>query len=67
MLDEFVGDARAVCVVEWAERARSLMPPEHLWVSLEFADWTRRALRFAAQGERHTALLQDFRRVAFGA
>lgn len=66
-VDEILGDARAVCVVEWAERARSLMPPEHLWVELEFADWTRRALRFAAQGERHTALLQDFRRVAFGA
>ena len=66
-VDEILGDARAVCVVEWAERARSLMPPEHLWVELKFADWTRRALRFAAQGERHTALLQDFRRVAFGA
>lgn len=66
-VDDFLGDARAVCVVEWAERARSLMPPEHLWVRLKFADWTRRALRFVAQGERHTALLRDFRRVAFGA
>ena len=66
-LDEFLGDEHAVCVIEWAERARSLMPPDHLWVKLKFADWTRRSLCFVAQGERHTALLQEFRREAFGA
>ena len=69
-MDEFLGDARAICVVEWAERARPLMPPEHLWVKLNFADHadqTRRTLCFRAQGERHTALLREFRRVAFGA
>lgn len=66
-MDEFVGDARAVCVIEWAERARTVMPPERLWVRLKFSDWTRRALCFEAQGERHTALLREFRREAFGA
>ena len=66
-MDEFLGDAHAVCIIEWAERARSLMPPEHLWIRLEFANWTRRALYFIAQGEHHTALLREFRRVAFGA
>ena len=66
-VDEFLGDTSAVCVIEWAERARPLMPPEHLWIRLGFVDQTRRALHFAAQGERHTALLQKFRRVAFGA
>ena len=69
-MDEFLGDERAVCVIEWAERARPLMPSERLWVRLDFAgraDQTRRALYFRAQGERHTALLQEFRRAAFGA
>jgi tRNA threonylcarbamoyladenosine biosynthesis protein TsaE len=66
-VDEFLGDERAVCVIEWAERARPLIPPEHLWVRLQFADWTQRALCFVAQGERHRALLREFRRVAFGA
>nr|HID13405.1 tRNA (adenosine(37)-N6)-threonylcarbamoyltransferase complex ATPase subunit type 1 TsaE [Anaerolineae bacterium] len=66
-MDEFLGDVCAVCVIEWAEQVRSLMPPEHLWIRLEFANWTRRALYFVAQGERHTALLREFRRVAFGA
>jgi len=64
---EFLGDARAVCVIEWAERARPLVPPDHLWVKLEFAERTRRTLCFVAHGARHTALLRDFRRVAFGA
>jgi tRNA threonylcarbamoyladenosine biosynthesis protein TsaE len=75
-LDEFLGAAHAVCVAEWAERGRSLMPPGHLWVRLDFVernrrppyvDRTRRRLRFTAQGDRHQALLREFRRVAFGA
>lgn len=69
-VDEFLGDVRAVCVVEWAERARPLMPSEHLWVRLDFtgyADQTRRVLHFRAQGERHAALLREFRQTAFGA
>ncbi len=69
-IDEFLGDARVVCVIEWAERARPLMPSEYLWIRLDFAgraDQTRRALHFMAQGEHHTALLREFRRVAFGA
>lgn len=64
---EFLGDEHAVCIIEWAERAQSLIPVEHLWVNLESADQTRRALYFVAQGERHTELLREFRRVTFGA
>lgn len=67
--DEFVGGEYAVCIIEWAERARSLIPPEHLWISLDFADHAgqnRRALHFVAQGEQHRALLREFRRTAFG-
>ena len=69
-IDEFLGDEHAVFVIEWAERARSLIPPEHLWIRLSFADradQTRRALYFTARGERHTTLLREFRRAAFGA
>jgi tRNA threonylcarbamoyladenosine biosynthesis protein TsaE len=66
-IQEFLGDARAVSIVEWAERARALPPPEHLWIRLEMGGTTQRALYFTAQGERHTALLQEFRRDAFGA
>ena len=66
-IDEFLGDAQAACMIEWAERARSLMPSDHLWVTLKFMDQTRRAVSFVAQGERHEVLLREFRRLAFGA
>ncbi|HEY71776.1 MAG: tRNA (adenosine(37)-N6)-threonylcarbamoyltransferase complex ATPase subunit type 1 TsaE [Chloroflexi bacterium] len=66
-MGDFLGDARAICIIEWAERARALMPSDHLWIRLDFTDHTRRALYFTAQGKRHTALLQKFRQVAFGA
>jgi tRNA threonylcarbamoyladenosine biosynthesis protein TsaE len=66
-IDEFVGDKQAICVIEWAERSHSLVPDEHLWVQLEFADPMRRAMYFTAQGEHHTTLLREFRQAAFGA
>lgn len=66
-MEEFLGDERAVVVVEWAERARPLMPPEHLWIRLGMSGAAHRTLHFTAHGERHAALLQDFRRTAFGA
>jgi tRNA threonylcarbamoyladenosine biosynthesis protein TsaE len=66
-VDELLGNKRAICIVEWAERSRPLIPEEHLWIRLEFTDPVRRTLYFTAQGERHTALLQEFRQAAFGA
>jgi tRNA threonylcarbamoyladenosine biosynthesis protein TsaE len=66
-VQEFLGDAHAVGVIEWAERARALTPSEHLWIRLEMSGPTQRVLYFTAQGERHMALLQDFRQDAFGA
>jgi len=65
-LDEILAARHAMAVIEWADRARALMPPNHLWIALEHIDSTRRALRFDAYGERHMSLLRDFRREAFG-
>lgn len=69
-LDEFLGASHAICVIEWAERARSLIPSDHLWIELDFVGYsnqTQRALHISALGERHQALLQAFRQAAFGA
>lgn len=65
-LDEFLGDRQAISVIEWAARARALMPVEHLWIKLDPAGNTRRLISFVAQGERHLELLRQFRRTAFG-
>jgi tRNA threonylcarbamoyladenosine biosynthesis protein TsaE len=69
-VDDFLGTEDAVSVIEWAERAQSLIPPEHLWIKLDFverADAMQRHLWFSAHGQRHGALLRAFRRTAFGA
>jgi tRNA threonylcarbamoyladenosine biosynthesis protein TsaE len=69
-VDDFLGTEYAVSVIEWAERAESLVPSEHLWVRLGFVDRVdamRRHLWFSAHGERHQALLREFRQTAFGA
>jgi tRNA threonylcarbamoyladenosine biosynthesis protein TsaE len=66
-LDEILGHHQAVCVIEWAERIRSMMPEEHMWIKMDAVDQTRRSLHFVAHGDRHQRLLNEFRRVTFGA
>ena len=60
----FYGDD--VCVIEWAERARELLPEERLWITLHYLDDTKRELCFDVSGERYEQLLQYFREQAFG-
>lgn len=50
-LDELLDD-EGVCVVEWAERIESLLPPDHLRVEIMAAGHHRRLLRFRANGAR---------------
>jgi len=66
-IEELLGDPNAVFLIEWAERARAMIPPDHLWIKLDFADTNWRMLRFSGNGARHVSLLHDFRRLAFGA
>ncbi|MFQ6014675.1 MAG: tRNA (adenosine(37)-N6)-threonylcarbamoyltransferase complex ATPase subunit type 1 TsaE [Anaerolineae bacterium] len=48
-----------VCVIEWAERAREIIPPEHLWITLLPANGDRRDVVMEAAGERYETLLRD--------
>ena len=66
-IEEMMGDPHAICVIEWAERARSMIPEDHLWLALELADATRRTINLSGHGKRHEALVQEFRQTAFGA
>jgi len=61
-----VFDGRAACMVEWPERAPSLIPEVRLRVGLVWLDDTRRRLTFSATGERHLRLLSELKRSAFG-
>lgn len=65
-LEDYLEDADAVVVVEWPERAVAILPPQRLWVRLEFANGGRRRLLFIAQGDRYFSLLRALRRAVFG-
>jgi len=59
-------DATASVVIEWPERAPSLLPPERLWIKLEMLDETRRRLTFRATEHTHLNLLSALKKSAFG-
>jgi tRNA threonylcarbamoyladenosine biosynthesis protein TsaE len=60
----FFGDG--ICVIEWAERVREILPADRLWVTLRYVDETKRGLQFEAHGERFHELLDRFRQDTFG-
>ena len=53
-------------VVEWADRIRTALPAEYLWIVLRWVDFEQRDLVISARGSRYQALLHQFRRQVFG-
>ena len=49
-------------LIEWPERMNGLIPPEHLWISLEPIAQEEREMRFRASGSRYEELLDVVRR-----
>ena len=64
-LEEYLyGDG--VTVIEWPDRAASLVPGDYLVISLRPIADTKRALRLTPHGARYEALVAEFKREAFG-
>ena len=64
-LEEYVyGDG--VTVIEWPDRAGTLLPTDHLSVALRPIAETKRALRFTPRGARYGELVTRFKREVFG-
>ena len=61
--DYMYGDG--VTVIEWAERANELLPPERLWVTMTYLDHTKRSIEFEATGAHYIETLAALR-VALG-
>ncbi len=51
-----------VSVVEWAEKAGDLWPPEHLLIRLKVVSETKRGLMFVATGARYCELVRQFQK-----
>lgn len=54
-------------MIEWPERIDWLLPENRIWIDMSYVSETRRKLHIQAQGERAEALLEAFRKSAFGA
>jgi tRNA threonylcarbamoyladenosine biosynthesis protein TsaE len=61
--DYFFSDG--VSVIEWAEKAGSFWPEEHLNIRLKMMSETKRGLLFIATGERYCELLRQFQKNAY--
>lgn len=59
-LDDYLY-GRGMCVVEWADRALTLMPPEHLLIELTYLSPRRRRLCLEPQGQRYHDLLSELK------
>lgn len=55
-LDDYLaGDG--VCVIEWAEKIRTALPDERLWITMRHIDEDTRDLKLHATGKRYVELL----------
>jgi tRNA threonylcarbamoyladenosine biosynthesis protein TsaE len=58
--EEFFYD-QGVCVIEWADRLKSLLPQECLKIELSVKGKTERGFEFTARGSRYKKLLEKIR------
>jgi tRNA threonylcarbamoyladenosine biosynthesis protein TsaE len=61
--DYFFSDG--VSVIEWAEKAGSLWPDQHLNIRLKIMSETKRGLLFIATGKHYCELLRQFQKNAY--
>lgn len=62
--EKFYGDG--VCVIEWADRARDIIPPERLWITFSHLDTHQRGILMEPSGKRYIQLIEAFKESAFG-
>jgi tRNA threonylcarbamoyladenosine biosynthesis protein TsaE len=54
-------EAGGVCLVEWADRVPSVLPPDHLRITLAVTGETARQATLEGHGEHHDALVRALR------
>ena len=61
--DYFYG--RGVCVVEWAEKALSILPVEHLMIEINYLSDTGRSFQLKASGRRYLEVVARLENLPF--
>ena len=57
--DYFYGNG--ICVVEWAEKGLSILPPEHLMIQISFLSDTERSFQLKPSGKRYLKLVAQLK------
>lgn len=60
-LDDYLY-GRGLCVVEWADRAPDLLPPQHLMIKISLLGDAERRLELTPHGERYKTMLTDIKK-----
>lgn len=60
-------DSEAVAIFEWPERIEAILPPCHLWIDIKAIETLRRNFVFEARGRRYETMIDEYRRLLFGA
>jgi len=59
-LDDYLY-GKGVCVVEWAEKGLSLLPPEHLLIEMSYVADTERRLKLKPSGQRYRKIVAQLK------
>ena len=63
-LDDYLY-GNGVCVVEWADKALSILPKNHLLIKIGYVSDTERSFQIEASGERYLEILDRLRDYVF--
>ncbi len=65
-LDDYLY-GRGVCVVEWAEKALSILPKKHLLIKIGYLSDTGRSFEIKPNGQRYSELVEQLRELSLNA
>ncbi len=64
-LDDYLY-GRGVCVVEWAEKALSILPAEHLLIKINYLSDTERSFQMKPSGQRYLEIVAQLKQFSPG-
>lgn len=59
--EEYLDDPRAICAIEWPQRAAELLPESWLLIEIDSIADTKRRIRLQAHGARYDELVTELR------
>ena len=62
-LDDYLY-GNGVCVVEWAEKGLSVLPPEHLMIQISYLSDTERSFQLKPSGKRYREILRQLKHLS---